>query len=154
MDSGSTLTPPFFSIYTFPQAMTWGSRDLELSGEDWLKSPSLVRHSSNHLHELSYNSGAILLRNVEQATTSSKNLGEVRRREEATVHMSYQSPTIPLSGIHLDWAMWEDPESEWLAKDNQETNSITTKPEIASHVAKQSSGFPFSAALYLGSLFQ
>ena len=34
------------------------------------------------------------------------------------------------------------PESEWLARDNPETNPITVKPETAIHVAEQFSRFP------------
>ena len=33
----------------------------------------------------------------------------------------------------------KDPESEWLTRDNLETNPITIKPTTASHVAEQSS---------------
>ena len=33
----------------------------------------------------------------------------------------------------------KDPESEWLTRDNPETNPITIKPTTASHVAEQSS---------------
>ena len=33
----------------------------------------------------------------------------------------------------------KDPESEWLARDNPETNPITIKPESVSHMAEQSS---------------
>ena len=36
----------------------------------------------------------------------------------------------------------KDPESEWLTKDNQGTNSITIKPETASHMAEQFSWVP------------
>ena len=36
----------------------------------------------------------------------------------------------------------KDPESEWLAKDNPETNPITIKHETASHMAQQSSWIP------------
>ena len=36
----------------------------------------------------------------------------------------------------------KDSESEWLAKDNPETNPITIKPETASHVAEQFSWVP------------
>ena len=36
----------------------------------------------------------------------------------------------------------KDPESEWLARENPETNHITTKPKTASHVAEQSSWVP------------
>ena len=36
----------------------------------------------------------------------------------------------------------KDPESEWLARDNPETNPITKKPETAIHMAEQFSRFP------------
>ena len=36
----------------------------------------------------------------------------------------------------------KDSESEWLAKDNLETNSITIKPKTVSHVAEQFSWVP------------
>ena len=36
----------------------------------------------------------------------------------------------------------KDSESEWLAKDNPETNPITIKPETASHEAEQFSWVP------------
>ena len=36
----------------------------------------------------------------------------------------------------------KDSESEWLAKDNMETNPITIKPETASHLAEQFSWIP------------
>ena len=38
----------------------------------------------------------------------------------------------------------KDSESEWLAKDNLETNSITIKPETGSYVAEQFSWVPLS----------
>ena len=37
----------------------------------------------------------------------------------------------------------KDPESEWLVRDNSETNPFTIKPETVSHVAEQSSWVPF-----------
>ena len=55
--------------------------------------------------------------------------------------MSYQTPRILLTGIHLGWAVAcatrKDPASDWLARDNPETNPITIKPETASQVAEQ-----------------
>ena len=45
--------------------------------------------------------------------------------------MAYEFPRILLAGIHLGWAM-HAPESEWLARDNAETDPITIKPETAS----------------------
>ena len=43
-----------------------------------------------------------------------------------------------LSSAHIR----KDPESEWLARDNPETNPITITPKNASHVAEQSSWVP------------
>ena len=65
-------------------------------------------------------------------------------------------PRILLTGIHLGWAMHGPPGwtghqeglatrkdwSEWLSRSNPETNSITIKPETASHRAEQSSWVP------------
>ena len=52
------------------------------------------------------------------------------------------------------WAIQKDPESEWLARDNLETNPITVKPEIALRLqaTSQSSslGFPYPPALHPG----
>ena len=44
-----------------------------------------------------------------------------------------------LSGAH---ATRKDAESEWLARDNPETNPITITPETANHMAEQSSWVP------------
>ena len=48
-------------------------------------------------------------------------------------------PRILLVGIHLGWATRKDPKSEWFAKKNRESNSITINPETASHMAEKSS---------------
>ena len=57
-------------------------------------------------------------------------------------------PSILLAGIHLGWAILgttrKDSESEWLAKDNQEANPTTIKPETASQVAKHFSWVPLA----------
>ena len=55
-------------------------------------------------------------------------------------HESYQ---LPESSLHPSWLRnvsntREDPEPEWLAKDNLETNPIIIKPETVSHLAEQS----------------
>ena len=44
-----------------------------------------------------------------------------------------------LSGTH---ATRKDAESEWLARDNPETNPISVTPETANHMAEQSSWVP------------
>ena len=54
-------------------------------------------------------------------------------------------PRILLSGIYLGWTRHAPPGrtlSEFLAKDNPETNPITKKPKTASHVTEQFSWVP------------
>ena len=65
-----------------------------------------------------------------------RNSGKVKRR----YHMSDQLPES--SCWHPSWlnkacTTRKDSKSEGLAKDNPETNSITIKPNTASHVAEQ-----------------
>ena len=45
-------------------------------------------------------------------------------------------------------------ESEWLAKDNMETNPITIKPETGAMWQSSSTGFPYSTALCPGGTSQ
>ena len=47
----------------------------------------------------------------------------------------------------------KDSESEWLAKDNPETNPITVKPKTVSHVTEQFSRVPFPYCSPPGCLF-
>ena len=66
-----------------------------------------------------------------------------RSKGDATGLTISQNPSC----WHPSWlsnacATWKDPESEWLAKDNPETNPITIKPETASHMAEQFSWVP------------
>ena len=67
-------------------------------------------------------------------------LEEFGKGQKETPHV--RPPPRILAGIHLGWTRKDlftrkDSESEWLAKDNPETNPITMKPETASHVAEQ-----------------
>ena len=78
-----------------------------------------------------------------------KNLRKVKG--DATCPTTSQNP----SHWNPSWlsdmrAPRKDPESEWSARDNQETNPITVKPETVSHVAEQFSWFLYPAALHLG----
>ena len=72
-------------------------------------------------------------------------LEQFRKGQKETPHV-WTPPRILLSGIHLGWTRRAPPgrilESEWLAKDNPETNAITIKPETASHVAELFSWVP------------
>ena len=64
------------------------------------------------------------------------------QKETPRVHLP---PRIPLASMHLGWVMCAPlgrTESEWLAKDNPETNSITIIPKTAGHVAELFSWVP------------
>ena len=63
--------------------------------------------------------------------------GEFRKGQKVTPRVQ-PPPRILLTAIHLG----KDSESEWLAKDNLETNPITRKPQTASHVAEKFSWVP------------
>ena len=55
-----------------------------------------------------------------------------------------------LSNVH---ATRKDPESEWLARDNRQTNPITIKPETVSHMAEQFSCVPLPSCSPPGRTF-
>ena len=85
----------------------------------------------------------VLVRNTK--LISLHELEDFRKGQNETPHVQ-PPPRILLSGIHLGWTRRAPPgrtlESEWLAKDNPETNPITIKPETASHAAEQFSWVP------------
>ena len=63
-----------------------------------------------------------------------------RSKGDTTCPTTSQNPPL----WHPSWlkemcTTRKDSESEWLAKDNPETNLVTIKPETASHVAEESS---------------
>ena len=72
---------------------------------------------------------------------------EFRKGQKETPHVQ-PPPRILLSGIHpCSWlnkacTTRKDSESEWLAKDNLETNPITIKPKTVSHMAELFSWVP------------
>ena len=109
---------------------------MELLGEaHWLKPPILARHHSNHLHEF-FTTGRP---SKEQGTNKPPPTRRVRERSKGdiTCLTTSQNPSL----WHPSWlnkvcTTRKDPESEWLAKDNPETNPITIKPETASHVTE------------------
>ena len=91
----------------------------------WLKLPTLARPHSNHLHELFHDG----------RSTNRKSSG--RSKGDTTCLTTSQNPSL----WHPSWlnkacTTRKDSESEWLAKDNPETNPITIKPETASHVTE------------------
>ena len=60
-----------------------------------------------------------------------------RSKGDTTCPTTYQNPSL----WHPSWlnkacTTRKDPESEWLAKNNPETNPITIKPKTVSHVAE------------------
>ena len=66
---------------------------------------------------------------------------ELRKGRKETPHV--QPPLRILSGIRLGWTRHAPPgETQWLAKDNPETNPITVKPETASQVSELFSWVP------------
>ena len=66
-----------------------------------------------------------------------------RSKGDTTCLITPQNPSL----WHPSWpnevcTTRKDSESEWLAKDNPETNPITIKPKTASHVTEQFSWVP------------
>ena len=81
----------------------------------------------------------------EQGTNKPPPTGRVKERTkgDTTCPTTSQNPSL----LHASWlnkacTTRKDSESEWLAKDNPETNPITIKPETGSHVAEQFSWVP------------
>ena len=81
----------------------------------------------------------------EQGTNKPPPTRRVRERSkgDTTCPTTSQNPSL----WHTSWlnkvcTTRKDSESEWLAGDNLETNSITIKPETASHVAELFSWVP------------
>ena len=112
--------------------------EMILLGEaHWLKQPTLARHHSNHLHELFYDT-RFLVRNRELINLRQPE--EFWKGQKETLPVQ-PPPRILLSGIHLGWTRHAPPgrtQSEWVAKDNQETNPINIKSKTASHFVRGS----------------
>ena len=79
----------------------------------------------------------------------SKEHGEVptrrvqeRSKGDTTCPTTSQNPRWHPSWLSNECTTRKDSESEWLVRDNPETNPITTKPETTSHVAEQFSWVP------------
>ena len=113
----------------------------------WLKLAILARTHSNLLHEF-FLLQEVLVRNMK--LKSQHQQGEFRKGQKLTLHV--QTPrSILLTGIHLGWARLAPPErteSEWLAKDNSETNPITIR--LRATWESSSPRFPYPTALCLG----
>ena len=66
-----------------------------------------------------------------------------RSKGDTTCPTTSQNPSLWCpSWLNKVCTTRKDSESEWLAKDNPETNPITIKPETASHVTEQFSWVP------------
>ena len=120
-------------------------------GEPVTQTPALARQDNKQLHELSYNRRSFL-RNTE--IISYHQLEEFRKCQNERGDSSPYVLPISQSRYHWKpswlrdaWATRKDPESEWLARDNLETNPITIQCETVSLVAEQLSWVPYSAAL-------
>ena len=86
-----------------------------------------------------------VLRQEEHGTNRPPPMGRVweRSKGDTTCPTTSQNPSL----WHPSWlnkacTTRKDSESEWLAKDNPETNPITIKPETASHVTELFSWVP------------
>ena len=91
---------------------------------------------------MSYLKQEVLVRNTELTSYHQKEELEKsqKEREDSSPYVLPTSQT--LSHLNTSWlsaahTTRKDPESEWLATDNLETNPITIKPETASHMAEQ-----------------
>ena len=65
-----------------------------------------------------------------------------RSKGDTTCLTTSQNPLWHPSWLNKVCTTRKNSESEWLAKDNVETNPITIKPETASHVAEYFSWIP------------
>ena len=71
-----------------------------------------------------------------------RRVGE-RSKGDTTCLTTSQNPSLwHPSWLNKTYTTRKDSESEWLAKDNPETNPITIKPKTASHVKEQFSWVP------------
>ena len=80
----------------------------------------------------------------EPGTNKAPPTGRVRERShgDPTCPTTSQNPLQPPSWLSDACTTRKDSESEWLVRDNQETQPITINPEAASHVAELSSWAP------------
>ena len=113
---------------------------------------TLARHHSNHLHELFYNRRSC----KEHGTNNPPPTGRVweTSKGDTKCPTTSQNP----SRWHPSWlnkacTTRKDSDSEWLTKDNPETNPITIKPKTVSHMAEQFSSVPLPCCSPPGCLF-
>ena len=113
---------------------------MELLGEaHWLKPPTLARHHRTICMS------CFMTGDPDKEYTISHHQPEEFGKGQKETPCVRPLPRIPLTSIHLGWAMRAPPgktQLEWLAKDHMETNPITIKPETVSHAAEQFSWVP------------
>ena len=91
----------------------------------------------------------VLIRNKELISCHQQ--GEFRKGQKVTPGVQ-PPPRIPHwypSWLSKVWTTKKDAESEWLAKDNPETNPITMKPEAVATWQSSPPGFPYPTTLQL-----
>ena len=87
-------------------------------------------------------------------TPPSGRIWERSKGERRSQPRSQNPPRWNQSWLRDAHATRKDPESEWLARDNLETNPITIKPDVWATWQSSSPGFPYPAALCPGSVSQ
>ena len=75
-----------------------------------------------------------------------------RSKGDTTCLTTSQNPRWHASWLNKVCTTRKDSESEWLAKDNPETNPITIRPKTVAMWHSSSPGFPYPTALCLGDL--
>ena len=114
---------------------------LMLGEARWLKPSTLARHHGHHFHDCLMTGGP----GKEHGTNKPPPTGRVRERSkgDTTCPTTSQNPSLwHPSWLNKECTTRKGSESEWLAKDNPETNPITIKPETLSHVAELFSWVP------------
>ena len=92
---------------------------------------------------MSYFTTGGLVRNSELTNQHQPGEFEKGQREMPHVLPNFQNPPLwNPSWLNAGCTTRKDPKSEWLAKDNPETNPKAIKPETASHEAEQFSWAP------------
>lgn len=144
---------PYVSMSYFVILIIFQTFLLLLLGKtQWLKPLTLARHCSNHSCDL-----FSMTRDPGKAHRTNKPPPPEEfwkgQKEDATCPTDFpESASLEFILLSNAWATQRDPESEWLARNNPETNPITVKPETALRLqaTSQSSSleFPYPPALY------
>ena len=101
------------------------------------------RQHSNHLCVILRQE--VLVRNMELTSHHQREREEHAKGQQETSHVlptSQNPPRWNPPWLSDACTTRKDPESEWLARDNLETNPITIKPETVSHIAEPSFWVP------------